>query len=336
MLDTLAFGLVEIDRAKEAFRAGSKQYPAGSYVIGMRQPYSAFAKTLLERQHYPHLLLYPGGPPKRPYDVTAQTLPLLMGVAVDTIAQPFEAPVERVADFHVPADRTDMLAASDTDSWRAINDAWKNGRSVYRNPVTGDFRLEAAEGFRPLKQPRVGLYKPWMPSMDEGWTRWLLDNFGFPFMSVRTADIVSGNLNERFDVLVFPEMQPAYMESGYKEGSMPPEFTGGLGDKGAEAIKQFVSRGGTAVFLNNSSDWAIEHLGLAMKNVLAGVPNRDFYAPGSLLNVRAEQHPLNLGMPKEFAIWSEGSPALNSRRAPRAGRCYVSGCEHSRFGLAAR
>ena len=317
MLDTLAFGLVEINRAKEPFRAGSKQYPAGSYVIGMRQPYSAFAKTLLERQDYPDLLLYPGGPPKRPYDVTAQTLPLLMGVAVDTIAQPFEASVERAAAFHVPADQQDTLAASDTDSWRAINNAWKNGRSVYRNPVTGDFRLEPAEGFRPLKQPRVGLYQPWLPSMDEGWTRWLLDNFGFRFTSVPTPEMISGNLNGRFDVLVFPNMQPASIQFGYKEGSMPPEFTGGLSDKGAEAIRQFVSRGGTAVFLNDSSDWAIEHLSLAVKNVLAGVPNRDFYAPGSLLNVRGEQHPLNLGMPKEFTIWSEGSPAFDLPQGSR-------------------
>jgi hypothetical protein len=71
MLETLSFGLVEIDQAARAFTAGGKTYPAGTFVIRMRQPYSSFAKTLLERQNYPDLRLYPGGPPKRPYDVTA-------------------------------------------------------------------------------------------------------------------------------------------------------------------------------------------------------------------------------------------------------------------------
>ena len=84
MLETLHFGQVEIEKAAEPFEAGGKQYKKGTFVIRMQQPYSSWAKTLLERQHYPDLRLYPGGPPKRPYDVTAQTLPLLMGVEVDT------------------------------------------------------------------------------------------------------------------------------------------------------------------------------------------------------------------------------------------------------------
>jgi len=87
MLETLAFGDIEIERASDLFNAGGKQYANGSYVIRMQQPFSGWAKTLLERQNYPDLRLYPGGPPKRPYDVTAQTLPLQMGVEVATIDQ---------------------------------------------------------------------------------------------------------------------------------------------------------------------------------------------------------------------------------------------------------
>ena len=103
MLELLDFGMVEIERASSGFEAGGKRYAAGSYVIRMQQPYSSYAKTLLERQHYPDLRLYPGGPPKRPYDVTAQTLPLLMGVEVDTIEKPFTAGGARVEPVRVCA-----------------------------------------------------------------------------------------------------------------------------------------------------------------------------------------------------------------------------------------
>jgi hypothetical protein len=94
MLDILKFGEVEIHRASSAFTADGKQYPAGSWVIKTAQPYGAFAKTMLERQVYPDLRLFPGGPPEPPYDVAGHTLWMLMGVAVDSIAKPFETPLE--------------------------------------------------------------------------------------------------------------------------------------------------------------------------------------------------------------------------------------------------
>ena len=72
LLWTLQHGQVEIHES----------VPAGSYVIPVQQPFGSYAKALLERQQYPNLSEYPGGPPKRPYDVTAHTLPLLFGVDV--------------------------------------------------------------------------------------------------------------------------------------------------------------------------------------------------------------------------------------------------------------
>ncbi|GII55910.1 peptidase [Planotetraspora thailandica] len=88
-LDILHTGAVEIRQARTAFTAGGKDYPAGSYVIHLAQPYGGFAKTLLEVQHYPQLAEYPGGPPQEPYDVTAQTLPMLLGFTADLVKDPF-------------------------------------------------------------------------------------------------------------------------------------------------------------------------------------------------------------------------------------------------------
>jgi hypothetical protein len=91
---------------------------------------------------------------------------------------------------------------------------------------------------------------------------------------------------------------------------MPEEYRGGLGEKGAEALREFAGAGGTLIFLNRSTDYALEHLNVKAKQVLRGVSNRDFYAPGSLLNVKLDTtHPLTRGLPEEIAIWDEHSPA---------------------------
>src|SRR5687767_2689629 len=94
MLEILKFGEVEIHRADSPFSAGGKQYDSGSFVIKTAQPYGAFAKTMLEKQVYPDLRLFPGGPPEPPYDVTGHTLWMLMGVTVDQVTEKFDAPLE--------------------------------------------------------------------------------------------------------------------------------------------------------------------------------------------------------------------------------------------------
>ena len=307
LLDTLAFGAVEIDRATAPFSANGKQYPAGSYIIRLQQPYGSFAKTLLERQEYPDLRLYPGGPPKRPYDVTAHTLPLLMGVSVDTISEPFQTATARAQTFEFAGAQ---LASANTDAWRAVNQAWNAGKPVYRDGTSGDFKLSASDRARTLKQPRIGLYKSYSANMDEGWTRWILEQFGFKYETVFNKDIQAGNLNTRFDVIVFPEQRAESIHSGHRQGTMPEEFTGGVGDKGADALKAFAAKGGTLVMLNDSSEYALRYLGVGVRDALQGIANREFYAPGSLLNVRAEPHWLTLGMPRDFSIWFESSPAF--------------------------
>jgi hypothetical protein len=279
MLELLSFGGVEVERSGDAFNAGGKRYAEGSYIVRMQQPYSSYAKTLLERQHYPDIHLYRGGPPQQPYDVTAQTLPLLMGVATDTIDAPFTVSSNPARSFEF--DNSHALAASDSDVWRAAK-----------------------------KTSRVGLYKSYVPAIDEGWTRWLLEDFKFPYTSLLNPDIDAGNLRQRFDVIVFPDQPAAQIATGYELGTMPQEYTGGLNAKAAANLKAFAEQGGTLVFLNRSANYAVEHLHLDVKNVVAGVPNRDFYSPGSLLNATLDTHnPLAYGLPENIAIWSEESPA---------------------------
>ena len=257
--------------------------------------------------------LYPGGPPKRPYDVTAQTLPLLMGVKTVTVRDRFSASLEPAKSLQPQLDRSlpsDTWAASDVDSWKTVNQIWKSGRSVWRDSKTGDFLRAAAPGAVEKKKPRVALYRSWISNMDEGWTRWMLEQFGFEYTRLTNPDVLKGGLRDRFDVILFPEARATSMTEGFRSGAMTAEFTGGLGKDGASALKAFAEAGGTLIFLNDASEWAVEHWGLGAKNVLNGLSSRDYYCPGSLLNVRlAEGHPLGLGLPRDLAIWNETSPA---------------------------
>lgn len=318
MLDTLAMGEVEIARAADGFTADGKDYAPGSYVVSMHQPYSGYAKTLLERQDYPDLRIYPGGPPKRPYDVTAQTLPMLMGVDTVEVKDSFQATLNPATEFTFELDHAkppEAWAASDVSSWKEVTRVWKSGKPIYRDTGTGDFHVTPASGRKAIPAPRIGLYQAYVPSMDEGWTRWLFDDFGFAHTRLQNPDMVAGNLRAKFDTIIIPDQSRQTIAAGYRENQMPLEFTGGLGDKGAAALKEFVEQGGTLILLNHASDYARD-LGLRPQNVLEGVASKDFYSPGSLLNVALDtRNPLAYGMPAAVTIWSEGSPAWDAPEA---------------------
>jgi hypothetical protein len=299
LLETLAFGQVEIDHD-----------PAGDEVIRMAQPYGGWAKALLERQHYPDMRLYPGGPPQRPYDVTAHTLPLLMGVQADAL----DAPVAGLQPGML-ARKPGPLLASDSDSWIAINRAWNAGGQVWRSPE-GDFAITAKAGWKLIPRPRIGLYRSYLANNDEGWTRWLLEQFGFAYSSLENKHIQAGRLREHFDAIVFPDASVESMIGGYGKDSMPAEFTGGLGHPGADALREFANAGGTLVFLNRAGEYAIRELSVAARNVVHGVANSEYYSPGSLLNARLDtHHPLAAGLPESLAIWSEQSPAWETKES---------------------
>ncbi len=373
LLNTLRFGMVEVRRAKQKFTADGIEYPAGSYVVLLAQPYGNYAKTLLERQRYPDLREYANGPPKRPYDVTAQTLPLLMGVRAIEVQNDLQADFEKLDKVELPAGRVEaarkayLLLPDSTNAYLAINRLLKAGAQVARlkAPVrdagrefppgtfvirSGSVRDLASLGLdfyttdlsladaAPLHPPRVGLYKSYVPAIDEGWTRWLLEQYEFPYTSIYDKDIRAGNLKDRFDVLVIPDQSAQGIVNGHPrrgseepesigreapsaaarersessfQGPVPDEFTGGIGAAGSANLHAFVMQGGTLVTLNRASDFAIERLGAGARNILRGVPNRDFYGPGSILRIAVDtKHPLGYGMDAETAAWFEHSPAF--------------------------
>ncbi len=363
LIDVLRFGLVEVWRARSAFHADGQTFPAGTYVIPLRQPYGAFAKALLERQRYPNLREYPGGPPKRPYDVTAHTLPLLMGVQVLEIAQPFSAdlePVERVEEEAggIIGGRSSHGYVIRPEGHRevaALFDLLKKGVRVYRIVESSAFPPgtafvpagqealleETARRFRisvraaserprgtllQLRLPRVALYRSYVPSMDEGWTRWVFDQFGIPYENVSDRDVRAGEWRRRFDVLILPDQSPRALVQGHPPGTMPEEYTGGLGEAGLAHVRAFAEEGGSVIALNQASGVLLKDLSAEVRDVLSGVPEREFYGPGSILRVEFDPtHPVAFGMERDGAIWFEEGPAFEAERSAVVIARYPSG-----------
>ena len=102
LLKVLMFGGIKIHQAEHDFTADSRKYPAGSYVILTSQPYRPYAQALLEKQDYPDMRQYPGGPPQPPYDNAGWTLPLQMGVKCDQINTPFKAELTKLDKIVIP------------------------------------------------------------------------------------------------------------------------------------------------------------------------------------------------------------------------------------------
>jgi len=159
-----------------------------------------------------------------------------------------------------------------------------------------------------VAKPRIGLYRPWTASMDEGWTRWVLERYDFDFESLRDADARAGSLRERYDVIVLPDPGRGSIITGHRPGTMPPRYVGGLGDAGVRALAEFVREGGTLVCLNGSAAFAIEELNLDVENVVAELGREDFFTGISILDVETTTHPVMAGMPEHAAITSSRSP----------------------------
>jgi hypothetical protein len=280
VVDILRRGGVEFGAPKEGtqFKLGTRTFPSGTVIVRMDQPYGAFAKTLLETQRYPNLR-DAGGHPVPPYDVTAHTLPLLMGVDVHPVKAPFR---------YTPGTEAETAAAKETESW-------------------------------PPATPLRGLYRSSVPAYDEGWTRWIFDTKGYPYRTMTDKDLrarvlvykPSPGVTIKYPTILFPDQPARTMLEGYRTGAMPPEYTGGIGPDGVRTLREFVETGGTLVFLNRASNFAIEQFKLPVRNVVAGIPRTEFYVPGSILRIELDtSHPLAKGMPRQTIAWAEDSPVF--------------------------
>jgi hypothetical protein len=184
-----------------------------------------------------------------------------------------------------------------------------------------------ARAFSKVSRRRVAVYQPWIPSMDEGWTRFVLDSFRFRYTTVHNADVRSGRLKERFDVILIPAISPKTLAEGYGPEESEAPYVGGLGAEGAEALRAFVADGGRVVCLDSSCEYAIDVFNLPVKNVLKGLPSSTFYAPGSLLRAKvgASSTVSTVGMPREFPVYFDQSLAftVSNENAARIAASYA-------------
>jgi len=281
---TLQHGQVEIRETTAPVSVEGTTYPAGSYAVLTKQPFGAYAKALLERQNYPNLFEYPGGPPKRPYDVTAHTLPLLFGVNVAHVMTAPPATGAVVKEIPEPA---------------------------YSIPAN----LKTSK--------RIAMYRPSTNEpIDEGWTKFLMDTYKVPFTTITEKDLANGAPNDRFDVIVLPDGVAGGRGGGGGRGGRGGAGAAGGGGANAvmTALEAFANNGGTLLAFNNSTSAVIEGLKLPVKNVLAGVSNNDFYAPGSILAIEVKKDsPLAKGFTAPTpAVWFENGPAFDITDASQA------------------
>ena len=167
-----------------------------------------------------------------------------------------------------------------------------------RATVTSD---RAPTDARPIGRARVGLYKPWVENIDEGWTRWVLEQYEFEFENIADADIKRGGLRLRFDAIVLPDIGAERILSGHVPGTMPAPYVGGLGMEGADMLRQFVDAGGTLITLDSSSEFAVSLLGAPLRDVTRGLSANEFFCPGSIVKIELDEDPLTYGMPRETA-----------------------------------
>src|SRR6185436_8573325 len=119
------------------------------------------------------------------------------------------------------------------------------------------------------------------------------------------------NLHKKYETILIPDQQPRAILNGHRSGSMPAEYTGGIGENGVKALREFVEAGGKLVLLNRASDFAIEQFKLPLRDITAGLPRTDYYVPGSILRIELDTtNALASGMPKESIAWAEDSPVF--------------------------
>jgi hypothetical protein len=168
-----------------------------------------------------------------------------------------------------------------------------------------------------IHSPRTALYQPWGGNMDEGWTRWLLEQNEFPFVTIHPEDLRGGNPAEKFDVIIFPDMSSEQIINGQSGTNIPEEYRGGIADSGLKSLGAFIEGGGTVITIGRSATLMIDKFAAPYKDGLQGVRRDDFFCPGSVLRVRVDSsNPIAYGMKEDTDSYFTNSMVLEA--APSA------------------
>jgi hypothetical protein len=338
LLQTMAFGGVEVHQARKAFMADGNSYPGGTYVILMAQPFRPYAKDLLEAQDYPKISPAPGVPAQPPYDAAGWSLGMQMGIETVFVKNPFNADLVKLERVEMPAGNVSgegsryILSHEPNNSLVAVNRLLKKGYEIswltdeveingkiyvpgaivvmeaagleqVMKELSENLGIDAVRTDVPLsnsmriRAPRAALYQPWGGNMDEGWTRWLMEQNEFPFVTIHPEDLREGDPSSKFDVIIFPDMRKEQICDGLTGESTPPEYRGGIGETGIQALRRFIEEGGTVISLGQSSLLMTDEFAAPFRDSLQGVGREDFLCPGSILRVLVDNtHPIAYGM----------------------------------------
>ena len=176
--------------------------------------------------------------------------------------------------------------------------------------LTGLAQAPPSTALAPVRMPRVAIYRSWEAPMPEGWTRWVLDQYGFAWENVWDEDVRGGALSG-FDVLILPDQSERGIREGHEPGSMPEQYVGGLGEEGTAAVRAFVEGGGRLVAFDAAVDYAITTFGLPFRNTVREASSQDFFIPGSIIRLEVEpSHPLAYGVEEDAVTLFAGSQVL--------------------------
>jgi hypothetical protein len=278
-----------------------------------------------------------------PYDVTGWTLPMQMGVDVtavsETIADDSRGVLRKIDKVEAIRGKVDgsgptfAFSRNSNAAFRAVNDILdsggtiafsKNDATVY---ATGKIAailqqdgldaksMREAPAAWAVKNPRIAIYEPWTGNIDEGWTRWIFEQFHFKFAGLRNPDIQAGHLRDRFDTIVIAEMTTRQILNGMQAGSVPGQYAGGIGEAGADALREFVNAGGTLITLGNASLFPIDQFNIPVTNALAGLRSEQFFCSGTLLKTEIQEHdhPVVAGLPADPTVMFERNVAFDTK-----------------------
>jgi len=350
---------IAVHRASRSFTVQGKTYPAGSFVVLTAQSFRPHVIDMFEPQVHPDVFPYPGAPPTPPYDNAGWTFAYQMGVEFDRVLEPFTGPFERVSEWNLPmpvgvatlgaSARSYALDRRVNNAYIAANRLLKSGEQIAITPrsflvqrrgstpealqklsselglrVTGT-QTTVTSSMPRLRTSRVGLWDQYGGSIDAGWARWILEQFEFPFERVFAPALDAGNLNQKYDALIF--VSGGIPGASPRRGGgapalipdLPAEYLGQEGRVTAERtlpkLKEFIENGGTVIAIGESATTLAEFLKLPIENHLvengAPLPRTKLYVPGSVVRARMDTtHALAAGMQSHTDFFFDDSPVF--------------------------